>query len=253
MAAIYELQGDTLRFAYESDFAPKPVAAPTAFTAGGKWRRSIVLKRSTTGAAPGEKVAATPADRQSLLNGRDLTGWKAYGTPRWSWNGGRVVGQPSAQGPGFLMTEKDFENFDLEFEFKLNAGLGSGLFLRADPNGPISGGNQLEIQLLDDFFPKFASLLPIQKTGSVYGVLARTADPKLKRNDWNTMRVRLDKERIQIWVNQAEVLNTDLTNAPADKRQQNPGLTRKSGKIGFQQNQQTDVEIRNVRVQELPR
>ena len=149
-----------------------------------------------------------------------------------------------------LVTEADYDDLELELEFRVHAGTGSGLFLRVDPNAPLSGAQNLEVQIIDDDFPKFAATPFL--TGSVFGAFPRQANPRVKRGEWNTMRVRLENRNIQIWVNGTQTLQADLDSA-RDKFAQHPGLNRRSGRIGLQQNQRADVEFRNLRLKPLGR
>jgi hypothetical protein len=199
----------------------------------------------------GAGAVAPPADGGfvPLFNGKDLTGWKSYGDPKWTWANGRVLGSPTPGNVhGFLMTEAEFDDFELELQYRLAAGAGSGLFLRADPTAHLSGAEHLEVQIIDDEFPQYAKTP--YKTGSVYGAFPRTADPRARRGDWNTLKVRLVGRHLQVWVNDTQTASADLDSV-RDKFAKAPGLARRSGRIGLQQNQKSDVEFRSVRVKRL--
>ncbi len=215
---------------------------------------AVIKDLSAKAAAP--KAPAKPAAENKfvpLFNGKDLTGWKAVGTPKWSWAAGRLTGTPPpAGGAGYLMTEAEYDNFELELQYKLGAGTGSGLFLRGNADGDINGGSQMEVQILDDAFPQYAALPVTSKTGSLYSVFPRTADPPFKKNDWNAMRVRLDKRQIQVWVNGVQTINASLDDPAArDNYVKKPGLLRPAGRIGLQVNQKTGVEFRDVKIKPL--
>ena len=188
-----------------------------------------------------------------LFNGKDLAGWTPSGLPKWSWANGRLLGSPAPGGDaGILMTEAEYDDFELELQYRIGAGAGSGLFLRADINGPVSGAQQMEVQIIDDEFPQYANLPATSKTGSVFGTFARKVDPPFKKNDWNAMRVVLVKRQIQVWVNGIQTIDADLDSAPArDNYTKFPGLLRTTGRIGLQQNQKSDVEFRDLKVKRL--
>jgi 3-keto-disaccharide hydrolase len=184
----------------------------------------------------------------ALFNGKDLAGWKAVGEPKWSWADGRLLGSPApGGGPGFLVTEAKYEDFELKMQYRLAIGAGSGLFLRADASGPLSGKGQFEVQIADDDAYKLG---PLVSTGAIYNVFPRKFAPSLKRGDWNDLRVRLTKRHIEVWINGIQTIDADLDTAGA-KLATVPGLTRRSGGIGLQQNQKSDVEFRNLRVKVL--
>ena len=188
-----------------------------------------------------------------LFNGKDLAGWTRSGVPKWSWANGRLLGSPAPGGDaGILMTEAEYDDFDLELQYRIGAGAGSGLILRADVNGPVSGAQHMEVQIIDDEFPQYANLPATSKTGSLFGTFARKVDPPFKKNDWNTMRVVLVKRQIQVWVNGTQTIDADLDSAPArDNYTKSPGLLRTTGRIGLQQNQKSDVEFRDLKVKRL--
>jgi hypothetical protein len=56
--------------------------------------------------------------KQPIFNGKDLTGWKIYGTEKWYVDKGQLVCE---SGPdkqyGYLATNKFYKNFDLTVEF----------------------------------------------------------------------------------------------------------------------------------------
>jgi len=84
---------------------------------------------------------AAPPKKQSIFNGKDLTGWKIYGTEKWYVEDGLLVCE---SGPdkkyGYLATEKYYKNFDLSVEFLQEANGNSGIFFRSTIEGvKISG------------------------------------------------------------------------------------------------------------------
>jgi hypothetical protein len=141
---------------------------------------------------------AAPAKKQSLFNGKDLTGWKIYGTEKWFVENGFLVCE---SGPdkqyGYLGTEKFYKNFDLTLEFLQEADGNSGVFFRSTIEGTKIAGWQCEVA------PKG------HDTGGIYesygrGWLKQIDDDKeniLKPGEWNTMRIRVVDDRVQTWLN----------------------------------------------------
>ena len=141
---------------------------------------------------------ATPPKKQSLFNGKDLTGWKIYGTEKWYVENGLLVCE---SGPdkqyGYLGTEKLYKNFDLTLEFLQEANGNSGVFFRSTIEGTKIAGWQCEVA------PQG------HDTGGIYesygrGWLRQIEDEKeniLKPGEWNTMRIRVVGDRVQTWLN----------------------------------------------------
>ena len=141
---------------------------------------------------------ALPAKKQTLFNGKDLTGWKIYGTEKWYVDNGLLVCE---SGPdkqyGYLATEKFYKNFDLTLEFLQEADGNSGVFFRSTIEGTKIAGWQCEVA------PKG------HDTGGIYesygrGWLKQIDDDKeniLKPGEWNKLRVKVVGDRVQTWLN----------------------------------------------------
>ena len=69
------------------------------------------------------------------------------------------------------MSDNEYRNFTLDFEYKLAPGSNSGVFLRAWPEGKVNGADFHEVQLLDETSPKYASIRPTNRTGSLFAKL----------------------------------------------------------------------------------
>lgn len=203
------------------------------------------LKDSSKAGRHGKIVGAkwTTADRPSdadwieLFNGKDLSGWKEMGVKFWSVTNGVIVGKTTSNS-GWLMSERVYGDYELELEYKLSPGSNSGLFLRAWPEGNISGNQFREIQLLDDEAPAFTSLGRERRTGSIFGMVAPQTTPKVPANQWHRVRVNLQGQQVQVSINGIEVLKHTLNDLPP------------LGRIGLQL-YPTQVEFRNIRVRPL--
>src|SRR5207245_1553961 len=72
------------------------------------------------GAAPvPEKKEGPPEGFTALFNGKDLTGWKVHAGKMEAWKaeGGLMVVQGG--GGGWLMTEKEYGDFEVRLEYKV--------------------------------------------------------------------------------------------------------------------------------------
>ncbi len=180
------------------------------------------------------------------FNGRDLAGWKSFGGGTWTWENQELVGSPSPMGtPGFLMTESDYQDFEIRFDVFPYHGTNSGLFLRANPDGEPGGAGQIELQIIDDQYPQFKDAP--YKTGALHGTFPTEADPGIRIRDWNSVRVRIEGRRLQAWINGQQTQNCDL-NSVRDQFAAKPWLTRASGRIGLQISGNAQVRFRNVEI-----
>lgn len=228
--------------------------------------------RCKTGAQPGGQTRATPRrhgfvvsttvaaflafvaasiraeDWQPLFNGRDLAGWQVVGKPADCWSGDDGILQPTKKG-GWLATEKEFSDFELELEFWLAPGSNSGLFLRSPLQGQSSRVG-MEIQLIDDFTTAFGKLEPWQLSGSLYHVQAARPGAALPAEQWQTLHVRCVGRQLTVHLNEKPVLDVNLDGYP-ELAAEHPGLKRTRGHLGLQNYGGRDIRFRNLRLREI--
>ena len=149
-------------------------------------------------------MMAAPTKTISLFNGKDLTGWKIYGTEKWYVENGELVCE---SGPdkqyGYLGTEQQYKNFDLSLQFKQEANGNSGVFFRSSIEGTKISGWQVEVAP------------PNHDTGGIYesygrGWLVQIPDEKetiLKPGEWNKLRIRVEGDHVQTYLNGKEMVD----------------------------------------------
>ena len=224
---------------------PDPVKYPQATSSGfwtysnTNWTIHRVRLRAPGGSVEPINTVAVESGWLELFNGKDLTGWQVMGVKGWAVEKGVMLGKTTTTaGSGWLMSEREFSDFELELEYKLGPGSNSGLFLRAWPEGNVSGKDFREIQLLDDESPGFASQPAKNRTGSLFGLVAPDVAPKVPADQWHRVRVHLQGQQLQLTINEVAVLQHTLTDL------------RPSGRIGLQL-YPAKIEFRNVRVRPL--
>jgi hypothetical protein len=187
-----------------------------------------------------------------LFDGKSLKGWILVGGrgPGYVVENGILV--CPAEGGGNLFTEKEYSNFILRFEFRMEPGANNGVGIRAPLQGD-AAYQGMEIQILDDQHPKYKGWIkPEQHHGSIYDVIpARTGFLK-PAGEWNEEEIMADGRHIRVTLNGVIILdvNLDIVREPAVLKR-HPGLLRTSGHIGFL-GHGTRVEFRNIRIKELP-
>ncbi len=141
----------------------------------------------------------------NLFNGVDLTGWEVYGTEKWYVKDSLLICE---SGPdkkyGYLATRDYYDDFELTADFKQEADGNSGIFIRSfvEPDVKVNGW-QVEVA------PKGFD------TGGIYesygrGWLIQIPDEKeniLKPGQWNTMRIKVQGDNVQTWLNGQEMVN----------------------------------------------
>lgn len=139
----------------------------------------------------------------SLFNGKDLSGWKAYGTEKWYVEDGLLVCESGPdQEYGYLATEKHYKNFELNLEFLQEADGNSGVFIRSTIEGVKVSGWQVEVA------PKGLH------TGGVYESYGRgwlikpeaAKEEVLKEGEWNKMKIVVNGDTLTSYLNGVEMV-----------------------------------------------
>ena len=186
---------------------------------------------------------------KDLFNGKNLDGWTLVNGSGKGYvveNGVLVCPE---DGGGNLLTDKDYANFVLRFEFKLSPGGNNGVGIRAPLAGDIAYSG-MEIQILDQDHPKYKGLKPWQRHGSVYNVVPAKADALKPAGEWNQEEIIAEGKKIKVKLNGVEITDADLSTVTDETvLKKHPGIQRTSGRIGFL-GHGTRVEFRNIRVKE---
>ena len=187
----------------------------------------------------------------SLFNGRNLDSWTGN-KESYVAEDGMIVIRPEKGSGGNLFTNGEYSDFIFRFEFLLSPGANNGLGIRAPLEGD-AAYTGMELQILDDSAPIYASLEPYQYHGSVYGVIPAKRGFLKPVGEWNYQEVTVKGTSIRIDLNGTTIVDGDLA-GPRDKGtmdgRDHPGLKRKSGHIGFLGHGSV-VNFRNIRIKEL--
>lgn len=232
---------------------PNQVATPGSavgyITGGELVRVKITVPAGTVTRV--EMVRVTPATKTKLFDGKNLDGWKVNAAdPKRMASKFEVTkdGELSIKnGPGDLVTEKEFDNFVLQAECKtLGDGLNSGFFFRCIP-GQYQNGYEAQIQ--NSFIDKDRTKPKDFGTGAIY---RRIAARKVVSNDneWFTMTVVADGKHIATWVNGYQTV--DWTDDRKENENPRQGYRAAKGPISIQgHDPTTDLLFRNIRIVEL--
>jgi hypothetical protein len=188
-----------------------------------------------------------------LFNGKNLDGWFIENRigPGFLAEDGVLV--CPADGGEKLMTEKQYANFILRFEFRLEPDSNNGIGIRAPRQGH-TATQGMEIQILDQSGPKYkpVKLRPEQYHGAIYDVIpARTGFLK-KPGEWNFQEITADGRRIRVRLNGVLILDADLDMVQEPEvLAKHPGLARAKGHIALL-GHGSRTEFRNIRIRELP-
>jgi hypothetical protein len=182
-----------------------------------------------------------------LFDGKDLSQWEPVKNTDRDWKVEDGILYCTGK-EGWLSTKKEYDNFELELEFKLYAGANSGVFLRAPRKGnPAIDG--LEIQILDDKSPKYPDLEDYQRCGGLYNCVGPSTDAAKKVGEWQTYKIVAGGRRIQVTLNGTQIIDANLDDFKKNA-EQHPGVNRTEGHVGLQSHGGR-VDFRNIRIKPL--
>jgi hypothetical protein len=146
------------------------------------------------------------SNSKNLFNGKDFTGWKQLnGKAKYTIQNGEIIGTTVFGEPNsFLVTEKDYGDFILELEFKVDSTMNSGIQFRSESKPDFKNGRVHGYQFEIDPSPR-------AWTGGIYDEARRdwlyqmdlnpAAKKAFKQGQWNKCRVECIGNNIRTWVN----------------------------------------------------
>lgn len=187
----------------------------------------------------------------SLFDGKSLAGWTGAVDSYRVEEGLLTCVVGSA---GNLLTEKEYADFVLRFEFRLTAGANNGLGIRcpkvAQGNLHLEG---TELQILDNTAEKYKELKPYQYHGSVYGIVPAKREFLKPLGEWNVQEVSVIGRHVKVVLNGTTIVDADLDAASTPKTmdgQEHPGLKRTRGHLGLLGHGDR-VDFRKIRIHDL--
>ena len=186
---------------------------------------------------------------KKVFNGKDFEGWSG---PLANYQIVDGAIQCKKGKGGTIFTKESYEDFVVQFEFKLPPGGNNGLALRYPGKGDTAYVGMCELQVLDNTAKKYAKLHPAQYHGSAYGMFPAKRGFLKKPGEWNHQEVTVDGHSIKVVLNGETILDCDLskpgkTMAPLEKYK---GRLRTEGHFGFA-GHSDPVSFRNVRIKRL--
>ncbi|HYE02955.1 MAG TPA: family 16 glycoside hydrolase [Phycisphaerales bacterium] len=158
------------------------------------------LGAAGAGAQPPGINALTPEEKAQgwtlLFTGTDLSGWTTSGDPEaWAAREGELVVVKPGAG-WWLRTERMYRDFELALDFLVPANGNSGVGLRGSSGGdPAFTG--MEVQIFDSHGKPPAD----NQAGAVYNAIAPESQAVRPAGEWNTYRIRLVGDTLDVWLN----------------------------------------------------
>lgn len=183
-----------------------------------------------------------------LFNGKDLAGWRQLnGKARYTVENGEIVGTTVFGEPNsFLATPTDYGDFVLEFEYKVDSTLNSGVQFRSLSKPDYMNGRVHGYQFEID---------PSKRawTGGIYDEARRdwlytldlnpSAKSAFKQRQWNKVKIECIGQNLRTWVNGVAAAHVvdDVTSKGF--------IALQVHSIGKKEDEGKQIRWRNIRIQ----
>jgi hypothetical protein len=205
----------------------------------------------------------------NLLDGNTSAGWHRYGggnidsvwkvTEGMLWLDIPAKKAQNIKGDWDIVTAEEYENFDLELDWKVSAKGNSGIMFLVHENKPKYNWpwqTGPEMQVLDNDGHPDAKINK-HRAGDLYDLIACKKETVKPAGEWNTARVQLLNGKLDLYLNGENVVTTMLWDdnwwkmVANSKWKNHPDFTKyRKGRIGLQDHGD-QVWYRNIRIRRL--
>lgn len=201
----------------------------------------------------------TAAGWTLLFDGQSTNGWRNYGknaVEGWTVKDGELI---AAGGVGDIMTEKEFENYELSLEWKISVGGNSGIIYNVVEDtvkykSTYATGPEYQIIDADGYKDK---LKPTQVSAANYDMQPPSLITVKPAGEYNHARIIVNQGKVEHWLNDAKVVSYELWTpewknlVQKSKWKDFPGYgIGKKGHIALQDHGDV-VSFRNIKIKEL--
>jgi hypothetical protein len=206
---------------------------------------------------------------QQLFDGQTFAGWHKYGGgpvgSAWKIAEGAVYMDTSSKtngkvvGGGDIITDDDYENFDLKLEWKISKGGNSGIMFYVNEDTmkykkPYETGP--EMQVLDNDGHSDGKI-PKHRAGDLYDLISCSKETVKSVGEWNLAEVKCVNGKLDLYLNGENVVTTNLWDdnwkkmvAKSKFKEWKDFGTFKKGKVCLQDHDNM-VSYRNIRIKRL--
>jgi hypothetical protein len=214
-----------------------------------------------------DRASSTDTQWVDLFNGENLDGWRSYGggAPNEAWvvEDGVLfldVGADTEEMTGGdLITEDQYENFELELEWKISEGGNSGIFygVREIEGQDVAYETGIEMQILDND-RHVDGKVPETSAGACYALYPPTRDAHRPVGEYNKVRLVVDDGHAEHWLNGQKIVEYEIGSDDWNRRIAESKFADwehfakyRKGHIGLQDHKDP-VWFRNIRIRNLP-
>lgn len=206
---------------------------------------------------------------QLLFDGKSTKGWHTYGGEPvgFAWKvkedllylDTSIKENWQIKGGGDIVTDEEYENFELQLEWKIAKDGNSGIILyvhedKKKYNWPWETG--MEMQILDNNGHPDAKIIK-HRAGDLYDLIACSKEKVKPHGEWNSVSIKSINGKLDFYLNGENVISTILWDdnwkklVAVSKFKTMPAFgTFKKGRIGLQDHG-NEVCFRNIKIRKL--
>jgi len=239
------------------------ILASIALLASCNASETSSTENKDTSTAAEATVPAADTGWVSLFDGTSTTGWHTYGlsnvNSRWKVADSALTIDTASKEGGDLVTNNEYENFDLQLEWKIAPNGNSGIIFLVHEdtakyrNTYVTGP---EMQVLDNNGHPDAKI-PKHRAGDLYDLISCSKETVKPAGEWNQAEVIVNKGKLDLVLNGTTVVSTTMGDdawkkmVAGSKFKDMPGFgTFQSGKIALQDHGDK-VWYRNIKIRKL--
>jgi hypothetical protein len=203
-----------------------------------------------------------------LFDGESTKGWHKYGNKpvgkSWKVADGTIYLDASVKKEGKvadggdIVTDKDFDNFHLKYDWKIAVNGNSGVIFYAQEDNkykwPWETGP--EMQVLDNNGHPDAKIIK-HRAGDLYDLISSSKEPVKPAMEWNTAEIKSVNGKLDLYLNGENIVSTTLWDdnwkklVAASKFKNMPDFGKyQKGKFGLQDHGD-NVWFRNIKIRRL--
>lgn len=148
-----------------------------------------------------------------LFDGKTTNGWRNFNSNNIgaAWvvdNGALHFDNTKTEGKGDIITDAEYENFELSIEWKIDSCGNSGIIFNVveDPKYKYVWLTGPEMQVLDNDCHPDAKIIK-HRAGDLYDLISCSTETVKPAGEWNQARIVSENGNYQFWLNGTNVVN----------------------------------------------
>ena len=195
-----------------------------------------------------------------LFDGKTVNGMRGYKMNDMPWGGWAIENGSLKTISGGdhidIITEEQFQNFELELEWRTSLGGNSGIFHNATEENDWIWQSAPEMQVLDDNVHHDGKNTKTS-AGALYDLIAPINKTLKPVGEFNIVKISVEENRVEYWINGSRIVEYELGSKVLaglienSKFKTMPNFAKaEQGHIGLQHHGE-EVWYRNVRIRKL--